>query len=373
MVSVSPLTEQVRARCRDSGPLPLSQVMAEAVQAYYAGGRAFGADGDFTTAPEISQTYGELLGLWSVVVWQMMGCPSPVRWVEVGPGRGTLIRDALRAAAAVPAFLAAVDLHLVETSPALRDQQRQAVGERPCQWHDTLAMVPAGPMILLANEFLDALPIEQWVRSPLGWHARCVEWVESRQELAFTLAPALSAADEAALCDRWGEPFLSAPDGAIVELCPLGVEIAAALGQRLAEQGGAALLVDYGYAVSQSGDSLQALRHHRFHPALADLGLVDLTAHVDFARLASAAVAQGAQALGPVTQGRFLAGLGIEARAKALMKRATPQQASDIASGVHRLINPAEMGTLFKVITLCHPALPSPPGFEALLQGRSAP
>ncbi|WP_019646330.1 class I SAM-dependent methyltransferase [Novispirillum itersonii] len=368
MTVLSPEALQVdlRRMIAETGPLPLATVMAAAARTYYAQGRAFGADGDFITAPEISQVFGELIGLWLAVVWQQMGQPAPLRLVEFGPGRGVLMADALRAAGRVPGFLASVDLHLIEQSRSLRDEQKTRLtgisGLSGCTWHDDLSTVPEGPALMVGNEFIDALPIEQYVHDGSVWRQRCVDWSEAEQAFGFVPGAEVDPVQVAAL----GPAFADPAPGQLAEVCLAGQQVAAALAARLAAQGGAALLIDYGYADSAPGDTLQALRHHQPVPALQTPGAVDITAHVDFARLATAAEAAGAKAWGPMTQGRFLAALGAEQRARILMRTATPQQAVQISSGVHRLIHPMKMGTLFKVLVLADPALPCPPGFEAL-------
>lgn len=356
------LSDRLRRRIRETGPLPLETFMAEAVAAYYARGDVFGRGGDFTTAPEISQVFGEIIGLWCVVTWQQMGQPVPLRLVELGPGRGTLMSDALRAAAAVPAFDAAVEVHLVERSPRLRDVQRRTLGARPVQWHESLDGVPAGPAIVIANEFFDALPIRQYERTADGWRYRHIG-LDDCESFVFVAGPPLDNGDLAAL----GPAVAGAPSGSIAERSPAAEALAAALAQRLITDGGAALIIDYGYAHSAPGDTLQAVKGHRFHPPLESPGEADLTAHIDFERLAAAARAAGARVEGPVEQGRWLASLGAEQRAKTLIRNAGPEQAERIASGVHRLIHPSEMGTLFKVLALAEPALPTLPGFEGSL------
>ena len=353
------LEHRLRARIDADGPLPLDAFMGAAVEAYYARGDVFGVRGDFTTAPEICQVFGEIIGLWAVVVWQQMGCPTAFRLVELGPGRGTLMSDALRAAAAVPAFGAAADIHLVERSGALRDLQRATLKGHRVAWHDDLSGVPDGPMLLIANEFFDALPIVQLERTPDGWHHRHVG-LDDAGAFVFTAGPLATADEVAAL----GAAFADAGIGAIAERSPASEAVAAAIAQRVAAEGGAALFIDYGYVASEPGDTLQALRAHHFHPPLESPGEVDLTAHVDFARLSDAAQKSGAASFGPVTQGRFLSSLGAEMRAKSLILKARPEQAVHLSTGLHRLIHPAEMGTLFKVLAVTDPALPPPPGFE---------
>lgn len=351
--------DRLRARIEADGPVPLEDFMAAAVDAYYGRGDVFGADGDFTTAPEICQVFGEIIGLWAVVVWQQMGCPNPLRLVELGPGRGTLMKDVLRAAGAVPAFGASAEVHLVERSAPLRARQRDSLAGRRVQWHEDLSEIPAGPALVLANEFFDALPITQMERTPDGWHHRHVG-LDDTGAFIFIAGPRATQAEIAAL----GPAFAEADIGTIAERSPASEAVAAALGRRLAADGGAALVIDYGHAVSAPGDTLQALHRHAFHPPLESPGSVDLTAHVDFARLAAAARSAGSTTYGPVEQGRFLSGLGAEIRAKALMKKGTPEQAVQISTGLHRLIHPSEMGTLFKVLALAGPDLPPLPGFE---------
>ena len=323
--------------------------MARAAAAYYAARDPFGAKGDFTTAPEISQAFGECLGLWAAVVWEQMGRPSPVLLVELGPGRGTLMADALRAIGSmVPAFRVALRLHLVEQSPLLRAAQGRALAGAAPNWHDTIGTLPPGPALILANEFLDALPIRQFVRRGVAWREHFVA------DGAFLELPAENAPPLPA----------TAPEGAIQEVSESCRAVAATLGARLAKQGGAALFLDYGPARSGLGDSLQALSAHRRADPLAPPGTVDITAHVDFQAVAEAGRAAGAAAQGPVPQGLFLQSLGLVTRAAALARLA-PAQAGHQLSAAQRLVSSEGMGRLFKVLALCHPALPTLPGFES--------
>ncbi|MDO9709807.1 class I SAM-dependent methyltransferase [Paracraurococcus lichenis] len=326
--------------------------MARAVAAYYGGRDPFGAAGDFTTAPEISQAFGECLGLWAAVTWQLMGSPAPVVLAELGPGRGTLMADALRAADVVPDFRAALRVHLVETSPSLRAAQRQRLGTAVEAWHEDSATLPAGPAIILANEFFDALPIRQFLRQGGAWLERHVAGGQFL-DLPAADPPALPAA---------------APEGAIAEVAEAGMAVAASLAARLRDQGGALLALDYGYAEPALGDTLQAMTRHGRAEPLAEPGMVDLTAHVPFAALADAARAAGAAAHGPLPMGLFLQRLGLPQRAAILARSAAGagrrDQAGLILSGAERLVAPEGMGRLFKALCLCHPALPTPPGFE---------
>lgn len=320
----------------------LDAFMARANAAYYATHDPFR---DFVTAPELSQAFGEVLGLWASVVWRMMGGPAPVLLAEVGPGRGTLMQDALRAIRRMaPDFAAALSVHLIETSPALRASQ---AGRVPgAAWHGRVEDLPAGPLILLANEFLDALPIRQFVRRADGWRERFVE------EGRFVELPA-------------DHPGHESGEGEVIEIGEAAAAVVAGLARRLAGQGGAALFIDYGPAASAPGDSLQALRGGRATDPLEAPGSADLTAHVDFQALAAAARGTGAAVQGPLPQGVFLARLGLMERSRKLAERLEPARAGAVMQAAQRLVAPELMGRLFKVLAVCHPGLPTLPGFEA--------
>ena len=324
--------------------------MARANSAYYATHDPFT---DFTTAPEIAQMFGELLGAWAAVVWQQSGAPNPVRLIEPGPGRATLMADALRAVARVaPAFHAACRVHFVETSPRLTALQARLVPD--ASWHASLANVPAGPAIVLANEFLDALPIRQFERQGGAWFERHV------RDGRFALRP--TARHYPAPPDPgFGTDI---PDGTIAEVNEAGAAWVRALAARLAEQGGAALILDYGRAQPGFGDSLQALRHGRSADPLADPGHADLTAHVDFPAVAEAARAAGAVCYGPIAQGALLSSLGLGVRT-ARLAAANPQRAAAVREAADRLASPARMGHLFKALAITAPGAPIPPGFAA--------
>ncbi len=320
----------------------LDRFMARANAAYYATQDPFR---DFTTSPEITQVFGEVLGLWAAVVWEQIGRPVPVVLAELGPGRGTLMRDATRAVGKVaPAFAAALSVHLVETSPRLR--ARQAALLPAATWHDAAADLPEGPMILLANEFLDALPIRQFVRRGPAWAERHVA------DAGFVERPVSRP------------PGVDAADGEVVEVNEPARGLAAHLAGRLRARGGAALFLDYGPARSAPGDSLQALRDGRPADPLREPGTADLTAHVDFEAFAAAARAAGAGVHGPVPQGPFLAGLGLFQRSGVLARTQPPARAAALMQAAQRLAEPDRMGGLFKALALCQPGLPVPPGFE---------
>ena len=316
-----------------------------------------GAAGDFVTAPEISQMFGELIGLWCAERWQALGAPERVILAELGPGRGTLISDALRAAQSVPGFSDAIELHLVEISPALREAQRARLADTTVQWHDDLTSLPDGPLLLIANEFFDALPIHQFVGAEDAWHERLIGALPDG-ELIFHEAsgPTLSAA----IVRKLGAP--PAP-GEVAEISPVAISLADAIGARLVDGPGAAIIIDYGRS-GMIGESLQAVGRHEFRDVLASPGDCDLTAHVDFAALSRTASEAGADVYGPVGQGAFLLALGIEMRAAALAQSATPKQAEDIEAALNRLIAPDQMGHLFKALALTSPGQATPPGFQ---------
>jgi NADH dehydrogenase [ubiquinone] 1 alpha subcomplex assembly factor 7 len=358
---VNKLAELLARRIMMTGPVTVAEYMATALghpeHGYYTTRDPFGRAGDFITAPEISQIFGELIGLWFVTVWEQIGSPTKFNLVELGPGRGTLIVDALRAAMQVPAFLDGAELVLLETSRVLRASQAESLAAYDPVWCDSFDGVPDGPILAIGNEFFDALPVHQFVRTPRGWRERLIAWDET--ELRFIVS-ASATPHEVLLAPEVRE---TAPVGAIAEVQPQGLSIAAALGNRIEKAGGAVLIVDYGHGESAPGDSLQAVCEHEPVDVLDGPGEADLTVHVDFAALRRA-VGDRVSVWGPVAQGTFLERLGIALRAEALTKHATPAQAADIALSVERLIAPNQMGSLFKVLSLTQAGLSQPPGFE---------
>jgi len=365
---VNPLGDVLARRIRAHGPLTVADFMAEALghpeYGYYTTRDPLGRAGDFTTAPEISQVFGELIGLWCADLWSRMGRPDPIVLAELGPGRGTLMRDALRAARLVPEFLAAARLYLVETSPVLRRAQAKTLRDHKPAWHETIATLPPGPLLVIANEFFDALPIRQFVKTEAGWREKLVGLSAETDDLAFALSPGITPAVAlvpAALRD--------APPGSVAEIGAASLSVMDGLAERLVAAGGAALVIDYGYLGPTCGETLQAVRRHQRHDPLESPGSADLTAHVDFTALAEAAHQAGAWSWGPVPQGAFLQALGIAARLERLLRQAGPGQAADLGIAVRRLIDPAEMGTLFKVLCIAAPGLPPPAGFPEARPG----
>lgn len=343
---------------RQEGPIGIGRYMALALghprHGYYMTRDPLGAEGDFTTAPEISQMFGELIGLWAAHAWQAMGAPARFRLVELGPGRGTLMADMLRATRIVPGFHDALSVHLVETSPALRARQATALAAYEPAWHDTVAAALDGPVIVVANEFLDALPLDQFVMTPEGWRERLIG-LGNDGDLAF----GLSAAGESSL-------KIAAPVGDVFEQPSIALDILSQLAGHLASAGGVALLVDYGSVRSGFGDTLQAMKRHEFVAPLAEPGEADITVHVDFERMGQAALKANAALHGPVTQRDFLLALGLPQRAQALSLKANPEQRVAISGAFDRLIAQGEtgMGDLFKVLALSQRNLPPLPGFD---------
>lgn len=358
----TPLAKRLAALIERNGPLSVHDYMAACLNdpdhGYYRTAQPLGRTGDFITAPEISQVFGELLGVWAASVWQAMGAPQPVALIEVGPGRGTLAADALRAAKALPAFRSALQLHLVETSPVLRAAQEEALGAAAADWHDALESVPDGPAIILANEFLDALPVCQVVWRGGTWRERCVDFTKARGFHFIEGDPAELDAGDLVLLPA------DAAEGEVAELRPAATAAIAEIARRGTAGPQTALFIDYGHAEAPLGDTLQAVSAHRYAGVFDAPGEYDLTAHVDFRALARAAETAGLRAFGPMPQGRFLLQLGLEARCQRLMQGATPEQRDTIMSGVHRLVDPTQMGALFKAmaITAGHVAPPPPFG-----------
>ncbi|RIA55149.1 class I SAM-dependent methyltransferase [Dichotomicrobium thermohalophilum] len=357
----TPLARKLMARIAADGPIPVSAYMDACLNdpehGYYRTAQPLGRSGDFITAPEISQVFGELLGLWAASVWQAMGAPKPVALIELGPGRGTLAADALRAAKALPAFQEALSLHLVETSPVLQSEQARLLGTGITTWHDTINDVPDGPAIIFANEFLDALPVRQLVWRDGEWRERCVAH-DPDQGFLFcegSLAELSTAEQNLLPCDP--------ADGDIAELRSDATGLLAAIRARGDAQPQAALFIDYGHGEAAAGDTLQAVSGHRYAGVFDAPGQHDLTAHVDFRALAKQADMAGLGAFGPMAQGRFLLQLGLEARCQTLLRAGTPAQQQSIMSGARRLVDPTQMGELFKVMAVTAGLSEAPPPF----------
>ncbi|KQT07321.1 ATP synthase subunit beta [Methylobacterium sp. Leaf399] len=355
----TPLLAELRDEIAAAGPIGLDRYMAlclsHPVHGYYRTRDPLGARGDFVTAPEISQMFGELIGLWIASVGAMMAATAPLAIVELGPGRGTLMADALRALRRV-APDAAVDLHLVETSPTLRAIQATCLHAHAPTWHESVETLPEGPAIVVANEFFDALPVRQFQRTERGWCERLVGLDAAGTGLAFGLAaepdPRLTAA---------------APVGVVLTLPGAALDVVRHLSAARVRGGGAVLVIDYGHARPSFGDSFQAVSGHRFVDPLRDPGEADLTTHVDFAALAAAAAGEGAAVHAAIDQRDFLFALGLRARADRLKLRATPAQAEAIEAAVMRLTEAGRtgMGRLFKAMAFGHPALGPLPGFPS--------
>jgi NADH dehydrogenase [ubiquinone] 1 alpha subcomplex assembly factor 7 len=338
---------------RAQGPLPLARVMALAAEHYYATHEPFGSNGDFVTAPEISQMFGEVIGLWLADLWQRAGSPPLVHLAELGPGRGTLMADALRAISrADPALAAAIRLHLVERSPRLRALQAHRLPGS--SWHDDMETLPTdAPLLLVANEFLDALPIAQFERVKDGWVMRRVEATAQGARWDRSVGANLAFIPE---------QIRHAPVGAVHERSFAAENLAAAIGRRLAAQGGGALFIDYGHAGPALGDTLQAIKGGQFAEPLETLGEADISAHVDFAAIARA-MAPAATVFGPESQGMFLESIGLGHRADALKAMASLQSRAEITAAHARLVSVGAMGRLFQALAAVAPGWPAPAGF----------
>ncbi len=358
----TPLEERLVDLIRLKGPITVADYMADALghphDGYYMSRTPFGADGDFTTAPEISQIFGELIGLWLLENWRALGSPSDFNLVEFGPGRGVLMEDILRATRLRSEFTNAACLWLLETSGRLRVEQQKrlrASGVKPL-WADEFADIPPAPTLIVANEFFDCLPLRQFQRVDRGWRERMVD-IDDDGRLAFCLGKTPPPADYKLPGDQDSEP------GDIFEINFAAREFLTEVVAGLVAHGGAALIIDYGHVASGLGDTLQAVRKHRYWPALSTPGEADLTAHVDFGALADVAVDASAAVYGPTSQGRFLERLGLALRTEMLCKDKLEEEQRKIRAGSDRISAPDKMGEIFKVMCIASPDLPAPPGF----------
>ncbi len=327
---MNPLEPRLKNMIRQNGPLDVATFMGIAIGHYYSTRDPLGQNGDFTTAPEISQMFGELIGICLADTWIKMGRPSPVMLVECGPGRGTLMADLLRATRKVDGFHEAIKIHLVEISPALREKQKQTLKDYAVEWHNDLGTVPEGPMLVVANEFLDALPIRQYQIDKDGWHERFVG-LDENGDFIFGLGPVIPALMDGG---RAGDIF---------EKSPARESFIRGMGERIEKHRGVAVVIDYGHDQTAFGDTLQAVKDHSYADVLLNPGESDLTSHVDFAALKK--IAEPLVAVhGPVGQGEFLKNLGIDLRAVRLNQ---PAELSRLTAG-------DQMGDLFRVMVLCH-------------------
>ncbi len=356
---MSGMIDHLKKKISQIGAITVADYMFECLAnpkyGYYVHNEPFGVSGDFVTAPEVSQMFGELLGLWAVHQWHALGKPESFNLIELGPGRGTLMSDALRAASSLPEFVSGLNVHLVETSHRLRSLQHGALAQFKPNWHDDISSLPDGPIIVIANEFFDSLPIHQFEFTEYGWLERRV--VVTDDNFVFTAWPPQFSIET--YVSFSGQPEV----GDVFEVSPESHKIVTELAKRCKSQSGCGLFIDYGHSRSGYGNTLQAVKAHAYADVLKTPGDADLTAHVDFEALAKSATRAGAIAYGAKLQSCFLKALGINERTAALSACATLNQLTQLNAGRDRLISDNQMGSLFKVLAIINPDLPPPSGF----------
>ncbi len=344
------LKNYLKRQIQQQGPISVAEFMQLALMhpeyGYYQKQQPFGKQGDFITAPEISQLFGEMVAVWVAAMWQQMGCPKDWQLVELGPGRGVLMQDILRATKHIEGFHACLSIVMVEQSSALQKVQKDRLIpiHNKIEWHETIDRLLPKPTLIVANEFFDALPIYQYVKANGAVHERVIGL--ENDALCFTLG-AKGVNTQAVI-----EIAAHESDGKVIEASPASVHIVEQLAAHTTVHGGAALLIDYGYEMPACGDTLQAVKAHQYHPILEDVGEADITAHVNFTALAEAAKQGGSKEQKIMTQEEFLKQMGIELRARLLQSKATQEQKKVIEESLTRLVSPEEMGTLFKVLMI---------------------
>lgn len=352
------LKQEIIKLIKSGGPISVSAYMGECLAnpkyGYYMQQKPFGSEGDFTTSPEISQIFGELVGIWCAAAWQQMGCPKDIAIVELGPGRGLLMKDFLRGTKHINHFHESIEIHMVEVSDALTKIQQENLKEahNNITWHKEIASLPVKPMLLVCNEFFDALPIHQYIKTEKGWSERFIA-LDDEDNFIFTDKPSFD------LPDIYNEAKI----GDIVETCPAAEVIMSEIASHIEMADGAALVIDYGYGGQKFGDSLQAMKNHQYSDIFENIGSSDLTAHVNFDALQSAASQYNVNNYKLISQRDFLVNLGIELRMQSLLKSASDGQKDEIISACERLIDPKDMGSLFKVMTITNANMTNPVGF----------
>jgi NADH dehydrogenase [ubiquinone] 1 alpha subcomplex assembly factor 7 len=357
MAEALTLEQQIDLQIRTGGPISVATYMGlcltHPTKGYYKGADPLGTKGDFVTAPEISQMFGELIGFWLVNLWQQMNEPKAFTLLELGPGRGTLMADILRVACRAPGFRDGLMLRLFETNPALMAEQNARLEVYEPKWLKDFESFEPGPVLVVANEFFDALPIRQFVRKADGWHERQVGLIDGKRAFGLSPTPIPDTAMPNALAQ-------AEPD-TVLEVGFAGAEVMTRLARVISQHGGSMLAIDYGYGRTQTGETLQGVRRHAYADVLEAPGETDLSAHVDFGALGNVARGAGLAVEPLATQGEFLSRLGIGERTSAL-SRANPQAASEVRAAHDRLVGPEQMGQLFKVFCAHSPGL-VPSGF----------
>ncbi len=349
------LSIQIKNQIEKNGPISISNFMKHALQTaesgYYTGNKpVFGRNGDFITAPEISQLFGEIIGIWCVNTWKLNGSPKKFNLVELGPGKGTLMKDLLRATKNTPGFHEAMSICLVELNSAFRSTQKNNIEHSRLEWHLKYENVPEGFSIVVANEFFDALPINQYTKRKDDWFINMVDLNEDKQCLyvnQFDASPTIK--------DFLHAKYPNLKDNAIVETQDETNIILGQISKNIHEHGGAALIIDYGYTESMHRNyisTLQAVKDHKYSPIFQEIGNADISSHINFTTLYDIANLYKAHTYGPITQGEFLRNMYVDLRKNILLLKANKKQRNDILTGYDRLISPKQMGKLFKAIAI---------------------
>jgi len=361
------LEDKIKNILKEKGHMTTDEYMSVCLYddefGYYRVHDPIGRDGDFITSPEISQTFGEMIGAWLAATWSSVDSPKEKILVELGPGRGTLMKDILRATKNVDGFHDGLEVHLVEVNEKLRDRQRNVLEHEKVEifWHDSVDDLPAKPIFLVANEFFDALPIVQFTKMKKGWRENIIR-LDEEGNLEFGILEKKTKP-----CKLVPEEFDDAKVGDFYEMSPYSIEVIEKISEHIKKHDGAALIIDYGYFKNELADTFQSVKAHKYHNPLKTPGEADLTAHVNFPNLQKVAIKKGVNAYANVTQGELLVSLGIGIRAKAIMEKLNGRDKDVFGDAIKKLISVDEMGSLFKCMAIMRQDRDVPYGFYSYM------